>query len=230
MSFVNPHGLCKLFQQGNCYRGSKCKLMHPDWMVQQQREQKQAQPQQEDEKRPSWYAAYQQQHAPPPAPAPAPAAERPGWLQDIVSAGDGPPSPPPASVIDSERWFYRDLQAELQGPFDRDQMRQWHEAGYFADDCSVGPSSSGEPPSQLWPMSTLWRDASDAFTDVEVRRRVEDRAGAASSSREVRSAREDGDDRPSRVRSPPRPPRDRKRQADRPGHRSDDRGGRRARR
>jgi hypothetical protein len=50
----------------------------------------------------------------PPAPAPAPA---PVAVPDLATA----------------KWFYRDPQGLVQGPFSSREMREWFESGYFVD-------------------------------------------------------------------------------------------------
>ena len=45
-----------------------------------------------------------------------------------------PPQPPPPATavpVDVE-WFYLDPQGNLQGPFSRVDMLEWHGTGYFA--------------------------------------------------------------------------------------------------
>jgi hypothetical protein len=41
------------------------------------------------------------------------------------------PPPPPLLRVEPNEWMYTDPQGQVQGPFEHDNMRQWHEAGYF---------------------------------------------------------------------------------------------------
>ena len=37
-----------------------------------------------------------------------------------------------STVLQHEKWFYRDPQGEMQGPFLANEMAEWHKQGYFA--------------------------------------------------------------------------------------------------
>lgn len=41
------------------------------------------------------------------------------------------------SAIRQEKWFYRDPQGEVQGPFLASEMAEWHKQGYFASNLQV---------------------------------------------------------------------------------------------
>jgi len=58
-----------------------------------------------------------------------------------------------------QEWFYSDPQGNVQGPFDTESMRQWHEAGYFTPELPVKL--------RHWVgfhvLRSLFRDADEAF-------------------------------------------------------------------
>lgn len=35
------------------------------------------------------------------------------------------------------KWFYKDPQGMIRGPFKQQQMAQWYEIGYFSDDLEI---------------------------------------------------------------------------------------------
>ena len=43
-----------------------------------------------------------------------------------------PPTPAVAAVPADVEWLYLDPQGNLQGPFSRVDMQEWHSSGYFA--------------------------------------------------------------------------------------------------
>eukprot|EP01034_Spumella_vulgaris_P021599 gene21599-27637_t len=45
------------------------------------------------------------------------------------------PAPPPPPV--EPEWFYTDPQQQVQGPFSQENMKLWHEAGYFSKDLPI---------------------------------------------------------------------------------------------
>lgn len=47
------------------------------------------------------------------------------------------PAPPPLLRVEPSEWQYTDPQGQVQGPFEQENMRQWHEAGYFNGDLPI---------------------------------------------------------------------------------------------
>lgn len=47
------------------------------------------------------------------------------------SLPQGPPPPPQTSII-PDKWYYRDPQGDVQGPFLASDMTEWYRAGYFS--------------------------------------------------------------------------------------------------
>jgi len=62
-------------------------------------------------------------------------------------------------VITNDPWFYADPQANVQGPFGGEEMRQWLEAGYFKGDLPI----SQNPEGSFRPLSSLFPDLTIAF-------------------------------------------------------------------
>ncbi|XP_026465050.1 GIGYF family protein CG11148-like [Ctenocephalides felis] len=48
-----------------------------------------------------------------------------------------PTQPVVMSVVGSDKWFYRDPQGEVQGPFLASEMSEWYRAGYFTNELLV---------------------------------------------------------------------------------------------
>ena len=46
-------------------------------------------------------------------------------------------APPPLLRVEPSEWQYTDPQGQVQGPFEQENMRQWHEAGYFNADLPI---------------------------------------------------------------------------------------------
>ena len=74
------------------------------------------------------------------APAPAPVVQAPATVvqnnnnnynNSVLHSSLQVPAPPPLLRVEPSQWQYTDPQGNVQGPFEQDNMRQWHEAGYF---------------------------------------------------------------------------------------------------
>ena len=74
-----------------------------------------------------------------------------------------PPAPlaPPTVSLAAARWYYRDPQGTVQGPFTTKEMSDWFDAGYFQSNlpirCETGPFT---------PLSTMFPNHDTAFTFI----------------------------------------------------------------
>ena len=58
-----------------------------------------------------------------------------------VGAGGGVPSQPVGPVTDAP-WLYTDPSGTVQGPFERAELIEWHESGYFPPDLPLRPADA----------------------------------------------------------------------------------------
>jgi hypothetical protein len=73
------------------------------------------------------------------------------------------PAPPPlVPRAESTEWQYTDPQGQIQGPFSQDNMRQWHEAGYFNADLPIRLRHW----QRFHPFQTVFPDFKGAFLNI----------------------------------------------------------------
>lgn len=53
-------------------------------------------------------------------------------LPNSLLGSQQPPPPPPNLNAGQEKWYYRDPQGDVQGPFLASDMTEWYRAGYFS--------------------------------------------------------------------------------------------------
>ncbi|KAJ9515891.1 hypothetical protein QJQ45_016933, partial [Haematococcus lacustris] len=104
---------------------------------------------------------------------PSAAPHQPGWSEAMARQGSAPEAqqaapkpqaPPPVQQVMSveaylaDAWLYKDPQGEVQGPFSRADILEWHSSGFFTQDLPV-KSQTDPATSPFHPLGTflkLW--------------------------------------------------------------------------
>jgi PERQ amino acid-rich with GYF domain-containing protein len=82
--------------------------------------------------------------------------------QTEAAPAPAPTAPASSTPVSDEEWLYLDLDNNVQGPFDSQNMRRWHESGYFKIDLPIKLKGWG----QFHPLGSLFSSPGVAFMTI----------------------------------------------------------------
>lgn len=67
-------------------------------------------------------------------------------------------------MANSDKWYFCDMDGNVQGPFPKSAMREWYEGGYLSHNLLISPN----PDARFTPLGEYFTDTSQCFLDNSV--------------------------------------------------------------